>query len=139
MAGVPGTITSRENPMPTDLTSTLIFLARLLMGGAFAFAGLRNLTNVPFLTGMMAARGVPQARAALLAGSVLQVVCGAMLVIGIWTALAAVALIVFLVVATWMFHNFWDRQGPERAAGINGVVSNVALLGGFLLIIASSS
>ena len=86
----------------------------------------------------MAARGVRQARAALLAGSVLQVVCGAMLVIGIWTALAAVALIVFLVVATWMFHNFWDRQGPERAAGINGVVSNVALLGGFLLIIATA-
>jgi putative oxidoreductase len=124
--------------MPTDLTSTLIFPARLLMGGAFAFAGLRNMTNVPVFTGMMTERGVPQAKAVLLAGSILQVICGALLVVGLWTALAAIGLIGFLVVATWMFHNFWDRQGPERAAGINGVVSNVALLGGFLLIIATA-
>jgi putative oxidoreductase len=132
--GVP---VARE-PMPTDVTSTLIFLARLLMGGAFAFAGLRNMTNVPVLTGMMAARGVPQAKVVLLAGSILQVVCGALLIVGLWTAIAAVGLIGFLLVATWMFHNFWDRQGPERAAGINGIVSNVALLGGFLLVIATA-
>ena len=27
----------------------------------------------------------------------------------------------FLIVATPMFHNFWDYQGPERAARINGL------------------
>ena len=80
------------------------------------------MTNVPLLTGMMAARGVPQAKAALLAGSVLQVVCGAMLMVGLWTTIAALALIAFLVVATWIFHNFRDHEGPERATRINGTV-----------------
>jgi putative oxidoreductase len=125
--------------MPTDFTLTLIFLARLLIGGAFIFAGLRNMTNVPVLTGLMAARDVPQAKAVLFAGIILQVACGALLIAGLWTAVAATGLIAFVVAGTWMFHNFWDHQGLERGNRINGVVSNVALIGGFLLIIAKPS
>ncbi|TIU66572.1 MAG: DoxX family protein, partial [Mesorhizobium sp.] len=45
-------------------------------------------------------------------------------------------LILFLVVATVMFDNFWDHQGPERAARINGFVANIALSGGFLALMA---
>ena len=55
---------------------------------------------------------------------------------GIWTALAAAGLILFLIVATIMFDNFWDHQGPERAARINGFIANVALTGGFLSLMA---
>jgi putative oxidoreductase len=38
-----------------------------------------------------------------------------------------------------MFHNFWDHQGAERAARINGVVANIALTGGFILAMAASA
>ncbi|RUU58386.1 DoxX family protein, partial [Mesorhizobium sp. M2C.T.Ca.TU.002.02.1.1] len=69
-------------------------------------------------------------------GIVLQVAAGALVIAGIWTTAAAAALILFLIVATPMFHNFWDHQGPDRASRINGVVSNVALAGGFLALIA---
>jgi putative oxidoreductase len=44
----------------------------------------------------------------------------------------------FLIVATPMFHNFWDHQGLDRASRINGLVGNVALGGGFLTLIAQS-
>ncbi|WP_295806076.1 DoxX family protein [uncultured Nitratireductor sp.] len=116
----------------------LPFLGSLLLGGAFVFAGLRNLGNIPFLTGVLAGRGVPLARAALFAGIALQCVAGTLLIAGIYPAYAAAGLIVFLVIATLIFHNFWDHDGPDRVARINGVVSNVALAGGFLLIIANS-
>lgn len=118
--------------------STLTILGRLLLGGAFVFAGARNIANVPLLSGMMAARGVPQARLCLWLGIVLQIVAGAMLIAGLCTAWAAAALIAFLAVATVMFHNFWDYQGADRASRINGVVSNVALVGSFLLVIATN-
>jgi putative oxidoreductase len=124
--------------MPPDLHSTLILLARLLLGGAFVFAGLRNMTNVPALAGLMTARGVPQAKLVLFAGIALQVIAGALIVVGMWMPYAAVVLILFLVVATIMFHNFWDHEGLERGNRINGVVSNVALIGGFLLVIVNS-
>ncbi|MER8372008.1 DoxX family protein [Mesorhizobium sp. M1406] len=124
--------------MPADLPSTLLFLGRLLLGGAFVFAGLRNIQNAAFLTQLMAARGVPQARPALWLGIVLQVGAGVLVIAGLWTAIAAAVLLAFLIVATPMFHNFWDHQGPERASRINGFVGNVALSGGFLTLIAQS-
>lgn len=117
--------------------STLAFVGRLLLGGAFVFAGLRNIANTKLLSGMMTTRGVPQAQLFLWAGIVLQIGAGLMLIAGIWTAFAAVGLIAFLLVATVMFHNFWDHSGPDRASRINGVVSNVALAGSFLLVIAA--
>ena len=124
--------------MPADLPSTLLFLGRILLGGAFVFAGLRNIQNAAFLTGLMAARGVPQARLALWAGIVLQVIAGALVIAGLWVTLACAVLVLFLIAATPMFHNFWDHQGPDRAARINGFVGNVALTGGFLTLIAQS-
>ncbi|MBT1156292.1 DoxX family protein [Aminobacter anthyllidis] len=117
--------------------STLAFVGRLLLGGAFVFAGLRNIANTKLLTGMMTTRGVPQAGVVLWGGIVLQIVAGLMLMVGFHAAYAAAALIVFLVAGTLMFHNFWDHQGPDRASRINGVVSNVALAGSFLLVIAA--
>ena len=124
--------------MPVDLPSTLLFLGRLLLGGGFVFAGLRNIQNAAFLTQLMAARGVPQARLMLWLGIVLQVAAGVLVIAGLWTAIACAALLLFLIVATPMFHNFWDHQGPDRASRINGFVGNVALSGGFLTLIAQS-
>ncbi|MBZ9773531.1 DoxX family protein [Mesorhizobium sp. CO1-1-8] len=124
--------------MPADLPSTLLFLGRLLLGGAFVFAGLRNIQNAAFLAQMMAARGVPQARLALWLGIVLQITAGVLVIAGLWTAFAAAVLLLFLIVATPMFHNFWNHQGPDRASRVNGFVGNVALSGGFLTLIAQS-
>ncbi|MET3593798.1 MULTISPECIES: DoxX family protein [Mesorhizobium] len=116
----------------------ILFVARLLLGGAFAFAGLRNIQNRNLLIPMMAARGVPRAGHALWLGIVLQVAAGALVIAGLWTALAAASLVLFLIAATPMFHNFWDHQGPDRASRVNGFVGNVALAGGFLALIAHS-
>ncbi|RWB60607.1 DoxX family protein [Mesorhizobium sp.] len=122
-----------------NFQNEILFAARLLLGGAFVFAGLRNIQNRILVASLMAARGVPQAGPALWLGIVLQVVAGALLAAGLWTAPAAASLILFLIVATPMFHNFWDHQGPDRAARINGVVGNVALAGGFLALIAQGA
>ncbi|ESW88875.1 MULTISPECIES: DoxX family protein [unclassified Mesorhizobium] len=125
--------------MFANFENEILFAARLLLGGAFVFAGLRNIQNRAFVTQLMATRGVPQARLALWAGIVLQIGAGALVLTGLWTAVAAAALILFLIAATPMFHNFWDHQGPERAARINGFVANVALTGGFLSLMGQAA
>ena len=125
--------------MNADFSAEIVFAGRLLLGGAFVFAGLRNIQNAALLTQLMTTRGVPQPRAMLWLGIALQIAAGALLIAGMWTGLAAAGLILFLLVATPMFHNFWDHQGAERAAKINGVVGNVALMGGFLVVMAGAS
>lgn len=124
--------------MPADSLSWIAIVSHLLLGGAFVFAGLRNLANIPVLTSTLAGRGVPLPRAALLAGIALQVVCGGFVMVGFWTSAAAAGLVLFLAIATYLFHNFWDYQGLERGNRINGMVSNTALVGAFLLVMAIS-
>ncbi|WP_309085232.1 DoxX family protein [Chelativorans sp.] len=123
--------------MPADNFSWFFVLGRFLLGGAFVYAGLRNLTNIP-LSSILAGRGVPLPRFALLLGIALQVVCGVLVVIGSWAVIGAAGLILFLVLATYLFHNFWDHHGYDRVSRINGVISNTALAGAFLLVIAVS-
>lgn len=119
----------------------LLFLivAHLLMGGAFVVAGLRNIRSRALVAGLMAARGVPLATVFLWIGIVVQVAAGLALMAGFQTVWAASLLAVFLIVATPMFHNFWDHQGPERVAKINGTIGNIALFGGFLAVIAQAA
>jgi len=124
--------------MLSDHGSEIMFAGRLLLGGAFVFAGLRNIQNRALLTQMMSTRGVPQAGAMLWLGIVLQISAGALLISGIWTNAAAALLLLFLIVATPMFHNFWDHQGPDRASRINGFTGNVALAGGLLTLVAQT-
>lgn len=116
--------------------SPLVIAGHLLIGGVFVVAGLRNVANRVPLTGLLAARGAPFPGLLLAAGIALQIVAGALVMAGIWTDAAALGLLAFLAVATVIFHNFWDHQGLERANRINGLASNVALAGAFLLILA---
>ncbi|MCT7374956.1 DoxX family protein [Chelativorans salis] len=124
--------------MPAETLILAFALSHLLLGGAFVYAGVRNLRNIPVLTQLIAARGVPQARFILLSGIGLQIACGTLVAAGLWASTAAAALVVFLVTATLLFHNFWDYEGLDRANRINGVVSNTALVGAFLLVIAAA-
>ncbi|WP_239369852.1 DoxX family protein [Mesorhizobium retamae] len=125
--------------MFVDFHEEILFVGRLLLGGAFIFAGLRNIQNRSFVAQLMSTRGVPQAPTVLWLGIVVQGIAGALLIAGICTAASAALLLLFLIVATPMFHNFWDYQpGPDRVAKINGFVGNVALAGAILTLIANS-
>ncbi|KFC61378.1 putative DoxD family transmembrane protein [Devosia sp. LC5] len=124
--------------MPTDLTSTLILLARLLLGGAFLIFGIRNIANIGPLTAGLAARGLPLPRMAAIIGLALQIVGGALTAIGPFGVWGGVALIVFVVLATMLFHNFWDYEGADRASHVNATIMNAGLAGAFLLVIAVS-
>ncbi|MFN7089793.1 MAG: DoxX family protein [Allorhizobium sp.] len=116
-------------------TELLNIIGRLLLGGAFVYAGFRNPQNTRALGALMTARGIPFAQCALVAGIAAQVGAGSMFAVGYYTQLSAAALAVFVFFATATFHNFWDyAPSPERAARINGCISNVALLGAFLLV-----
>jgi putative oxidoreductase len=125
-----------ELELAPSFASTLLDLGRVLVGGVFLFAGLRNAGNVPLLTGLMKARGVPFARLALFAGIATEIVGGAALIAGVFVPLAVAAVALFVLLATLMFHNFWTHEGLERVNALNAFVANVAITGGLLAIAA---
>lgn len=123
------------------MTPTLYFVARLLLGGAFIFFGIRNLTNIPALEKGIAARGVPNAGIAAWIGVLLQLATGVLIVTGatgLIGVLGGIFGIVFVYVAAWLFHAFWMFPKDEQRPHVQAWIMNTALAGAFLMVIATS-
>jgi len=118
--------------MSGQLADAAWFIGRLLLGGVFVFGGLEHFQMPKHLAEMMSKRGVPLPMLVLIVGSVFQIVLGAALIAGVLVPWACLGLVVFTVVATVMFLNYWDMQGFERVAARNTAIVNVAVIGGLL-------
>jgi putative oxidoreductase len=119
--------------MSFEINEVLLVLGRFLLGGLFVYGGAHHLFAIPALTEVIAARGVPAPRLVLLVGSAFQFVAGLLLILGLFVAPAALALVLFTLIASVMLVNFWDMEGPARDAAINVWLSNLAIVGGLLI------
>ncbi len=120
------------------VTGILIIIGRLLLGGYFFRSGLQNLGKVDLHAGILARKGVPLPRVAMWIAVAAELLGGASVALGIFPALGALALALFTLAASVLYHNFWTMQGEERASHLNSMVSNLALVGAFLIVIAIS-
>ncbi len=122
----------------TGLTLTLLFIGRLLLGAAFVVFGIRNINNIPRLSGVLEAKKLPQPRQIIMLGIGIQIVGGALVALGFLSALGAIALIAFLMLAVYWFHPFWEFSGAERTPHENAWIMNTGLSGAFLMVAAMS-
>ena len=120
------------------LTAILIIVGRILLGAYFFRSGLQNLGKVDLHTGILEKKGVPLPRVAMWLAVAAEILGGASVVLGLFPAFGALALAVFTLAATVLYHNFWSMQGEERASHLNAFVSNLALVGAFIIVIAIS-
>jgi putative oxidoreductase len=120
--------------------STLLILAHLLLGGAFVVFGIRNIKAIPGLASVLAGRKISQPETAAKFGVGLQIVGGALTVLSPFVPFAGVlgglALIVFLVLATALFHPVWEFTGDEQKPHVQALIMNSGLVGAFLLVVA---
>ncbi len=107
-------------------------LARVLMGSLFVIGGLHHLPIFGALSRQLAQRGVPLPRLALGLSTAWQIVLGVLLMAGLWVTWAALGLIVFTAIASWLLLNFWSMEGHARDGVMNEFLTNVAVIGGLL-------
>ncbi len=115
----------------------LIIAGRMLLGGLFVVAGIRHFFILPVVTVPMMARGIPMAKRVLIVGSIFEICAGVLLAINFHAAWAALGLVAFTLVASWMLLDFWNKQGVPRHGAINGWMSNIGVVGGLLIVAAS--
>lgn len=124
--------------MAIELESVLWIVGRLLLGGLFVVGGIHHFFGLDGLTQFMASRGVPAAKLVLIVGSVFQALAGLALIVGYQAFWAAIGLVVFTLIASAIFLNFWSHEGDARANAIKGWQSNLAIVGGLLVAAAHS-
>ncbi len=124
------------------MSSTLTTLARTLLAVLFVVSGLRKVMGFGAVSGMMAAKGFPMPDVVLVATIVLEL-AGAIMLIANWNArYAAWALAAFTLAAGTIFHGFWNHWGAPPAAfnnELNHFLKNVAIIGGLLMVAATST
>ena len=110
-----------------------------LIVGFFVATGVSNLTKARIADHVerMRAFGTPRPAAAFWLGIALQFT-GCALVAFDWHAELGVAcLVAFTVVATAIFHRFWQKSDPvQRNLSRLSFLANAAILGGLLLLLA---
>jgi uncharacterized membrane protein YphA (DoxX/SURF4 family) len=132
-------------------------LGRVLFVVIFLLSGATKLWDIPGTAAMVAAKvTVPAALAGLAAQAETmtgmqtpqllailyaagEIIAGLMIVFNFGTRLAALALILLTIAATYYFHDFWNQAGPERLDNMAHALKNLSIVGGLLVFFALGS
>jgi putative oxidoreductase len=111
-------------------------IGRIALALIFIASGFDKLTGFADTVGYIKGQGVPLPEVAA-AIAVLIELGGALAIFAGWmTRWAALTFIVFLIVISPIFHNFWSMVGDERMINQIMFMKNLSILGGFLVLFA---
>ncbi|MFO0947557.1 MAG: DoxX family protein [Planctomycetota bacterium] len=114
-------------------------LGRVMLSAIFLTSGAGNkIPNFAAVSDYMAAEGVPMPRFLLAGAIVFLLVGGASVVLGFKARIGAGLLLVFLMLATYYFHDFWTLDDPQaKQQQLIQFMKNLALMGAMVSIIAN--
>lgn len=122
----------------TMAAETLMDIGRIVFGGFFLIAGIRNVLHFGERRALLTNYGWPLPAPLLAIGFAVQLLGGLALVLGLGVVVGSVALILFLVAATPLYHNLFMFQGKERDPHLYLTLVNITLVSGLLMVIAGA-
>lgn len=120
--------------MPHTLSNTLNLVARLLMVALFLPAGIAKLTGFDGTVGYIASVGLPLPAAGAALAAAVEILGSLALLAGFGTRIAAIALAVFTLVASFFFHAYWAMPADQAFMQQLLFFKNIAVVGGLLAI-----
>lgn len=116
------------------LNNLLSLAARVLLSALFLMSGINKILNPAGTQQYMASYGMPLTGLFLMGAIALELAGGLSVLLGYKARWGAIALIIFLIPATLIFHtNFADQMQTIQ------FMKNLAILGGLLIIVQSGS
>ncbi|MEE9157780.1 MAG: DoxX family protein [Gammaproteobacteria bacterium] len=110
-------------------------VGRILLAAIFIVAGMNKLLNFGGTAAYMESAGLPMVEVLLVATIVIELGGGLMIALG-WNARwAALAIFLFIIPVTLIFHDFWTVEGQEMQNQLNHFMKNLAIMGGMLYVI----
>jgi len=122
--------------MFAKLQDPLALAGRLLMAVLFLPAGIGKLTGFAGTVGYISSAGLPMPQLAAVVALVVEIVGAVALIAGFGTRVAAVALAVFTLVASFFFHAYWAVPAEQQMIQQLLFFKNMAVAGGLLTIAA---
>lgn len=115
----------------------VLLLGRIAISAIFLMSGAGKILDFASTQEHMKGVGLTQATGVLLAGAiVLELVGGISLVLGLKARFGAFLLLVFIVLASYYFHDFWTLPStdPNYRNQMIHFLKNVSIMGGLLMV-----
>lgn len=111
---------------------------RVMLTTIFLLSAVANkIMNFSGVAETMSGEGIPAAQI-MLVGAVVFLLAGSVsVVLGYKARIGALLLLVFLVLATFYFHDFWNMQGEAVQQQMIQFMKNLSMMGAMLIIIAN--
>jgi len=122
--------------MNANLSNTAVLAGRILLGALFIVSGFGKITGYDGTAGYMAAKGMPFVNVLLPAAIAVELGGGLLLALGYKARWAALAIFLFLIPTTLIFHAFWGIDPKEAAMQQINFLKNVSIAGGMLMVFA---
>jgi putative oxidoreductase len=120
------------------LAAGLSLIGSAVLGLFFIIAGIRNFLRFSERVSPETNYGWEMPAPVTASGFVVQLLGGVSVLFGVWPVWGAGLLIVFLIAATALFHNFTLFKGEERQPHLYFTLVNCALVGYCLLVISQN-
>jgi putative oxidoreductase len=109
-------------------------VARILLTLMFIYSGFGKLTGFDGTVGYIASKGLPVPQLMAIGAILIELGAGLLLLVGYKARWAALAIFVFLIPTTLIFHNFWASPAAEFEMQQINFMKNVAIMGGMLMV-----
>ena len=114
-------------------------IGRIGLAWLFLWSGYGMFAHTASQVALMQAYGMPAANILIWPTALVEVFAGAMLVVGWRARWPALALIVFTVATTFIFHAYWSVPADQVMNQQIEFIKNLAIVGGLLLVLAHGS
>ena len=111
-------------------------LGRMLLALLFVISGFGKIPGFQGTVGHIAAKGLPLPEVLAALAVLVELGGGIAIALGWKTRWVAAAMILFLLVITPIFHNFWAAPPDQAIIQQTNFMKNVSILGGFLILFA---
>jgi putative oxidoreductase len=128
-----------EFTMDTPFKNPLNLIGRLLLALLFLPAGISKITGFAGTAGYIGSAGLPMPELGAVIAILVEVGGSLALIAGFGTRIAALALAVFTLVATFVFHNFWAVPPDQAMMQQLMFYKNIAVVGGLLVLVANGA
>jgi putative oxidoreductase len=126
--------------MNKSLSGFANVVGRSMIATIFLLSAVGNkIPNFNSVAGYMASEGVPFPQF-MLAGAIAFLIVGSVsIILGFHARLGSGLLLVFLVLATYFFHDFWNFEGQEAQMQMIQFMKNLSLMGTMVFLMANGS
>jgi putative oxidoreductase len=132
-------MTVGSSPFDLTVNGYASLAARICLSAVYLYSGISKLVDIPAGMAEGAGLGLPAPGAFLALTILVQLGGGLMVLVGVWTRLAAFLTLGFTVVATVLAHNPLGLDGVEFQRQLTTGLEHLAIVGGFILLIAGDA